>query len=137
MKRTMTALVVIAFLAVAAMVTAGTASANEGDGNHCRHDQVNTIIGTGGPDFLVGTNCSDYIYGLGNNDVLVGNAGSDHLFGGKGNDRLRGVDGYPDVLSGGRGRDVCRGDQLDLFKNCERVVRFFVQPVFSHHLVVR
>jgi Ca2+-binding RTX toxin-like protein len=122
----MSILIVIAFLAVAAMMTAGTASAH---GKGCPHGQVNTIVGTNGTDFLVGTNCSDYIYGLGNNDVLLGNKGSDHLFGGRGNDRLRGVDGYPDVLSGGRGDDRCRGDQLDIFKNCEHVLRIFVTPV--------
>lgn len=137
MKRMMTALIVIAFLAVAAMATAGSASAHEGDGNHCRHDSVNTIVGSLGNDRLVGTNCADYIYGLNGDDVLVGRAGSDHLFGNRGNDRLNGVDGYPDVLNCGLGNnDRARGDQLDSFIRCEHVLVFFVQPV-SHRLVHR
>ena len=142
MKRTMTALVVIAFLAVAAMVTAGTASAHgyghhhgHHHGNHCRRNQVNTIIGSLGNDRLVGTDCTDYIYGLSGDDVLIGRAGSDHLFGNGGNDRLSGVDGYPDVLNCGRGNDDrARGDQFDSFIRCEHILVFFVQPAQLHQI---
>ena len=131
MKRTISALVLIAFFAVAAMATAGTASADEGGFPHCHHHSVTTIIGTSGHDRLVGTRCDDYIYGLGGRDTLIGREGEDHLFGGRGRDRLRAADGFADVVSGGRGRDRCTGDQLDSFRRCEVVVVFFVQPV--HH----
>lgn len=134
MKRMMTTLVVIAFFAVASMAMAGTASANEGPGEHCHRDQITTIIGSLGNDILPGTRCDNYIYGLRGADTLIGNTGNDHLFGGRGNDLLRGVDGYADVLNCGLGgNDHARGDQLDIFEGCEHVLRFFVQPVFDPH----
>ena len=119
----------IALTGLALLATAGPALAHDGEGNHhCRRGQVVTIIGTGGPDVLVGGECPAFIYGLGSADLLIAGNGGDHLFGGRGDDRLRSINGYPDVVSGGRGFDRCRGDQLDVFKSCERVVRFFVQP---------
>jgi len=114
------------------MATAGTAAANDRHHNHCHPWETNTIVGSPGADILIGSQCDDYIYGLRGSDLLVGSGGEDHLFGGRGNDRLRGVDGYADVLRGGRGHfDRCRGDQLDIFTGCEFVLRFYVTPV--HH----
>lgn len=127
MKRMMLALVTLALFAVMAMATAGTAAADKGG---CPgHNQVNTIIGSSGPDRLVGTHCADVIYGLGGRDVLIGHAGNDRLNGGRGRDRLRAADGFADVVNGGRGRDRCTGDQLDTFRRCEVIRVFFVQPV--------
>lgn len=131
MKRLLALSTILAAFAIAA-TTATAAHANEGGGDRCRHDQIVTIIGTGGPDVLVGGACPAYLYGLGSADLLIAGDRGDHLFGGRGDDRLRSVNGYPDVVSGGRGFDRCRGDQLDVFKNCERVVRFFVEPVDLH-----
>lgn len=118
MKRLLGISVVLAALAIAA--TTGTARANdEGGGGHCRHVPLNVVVGTLGSDRLVGTPCADLIYGLNGADVLIGRGGSDTLRGGRGDDRIRGVDGEPDLLAGGRGTDVCVGDQFDSFTGCE------------------
>lgn len=124
MKRTMTALIAIVLFAVVSFTTAGTAIAGKG----CPPKQTNTIIGTPGHDVLVGTPCADVIYGLGGRDRLIGKAGSDRLRGGRGNDHIGAIDGYADIVAGGLGFDVCRGDQLDIFRRCEIVQRFFVTP---------
>ena len=123
------------------LATAGNAAASDSSWHHhrhhhsCRHVPVQTIIGTNCPDVLVGGRCSDYIYGLGGRDRIFAGGGGDHLFGGRGNDRLNSINGFADVVGGGRGRnDRCRGDQLDIFLRCEHVIRFFIQPVELHQL---
>ena len=96
-------------------------------GSHpCHPNRVNVITGTQAPDHLTGTPCADAIYGFGGADVLIGRAGVDVLAGGPGRDRLLGVDGEPDRLRGGRGRDYCKGDQFDTFVSCERIFRVIV-----------
>jgi Ca2+-binding RTX toxin-like protein len=124
-KRTLTALIAIVLFAIVSLTTAGTAAAG---GKGCPPKQINTIIGSPGHDVLVGTACADVIYGLAGPDTIVGKAGEDRLRGGRGRDHIGAVDGYADIVAGGRGFDVCRGDQLDIFRRCEVVQRFFVTP---------
>ncbi|MCX7257095.1 MAG: hypothetical protein NTZ64_10255 [Polaromonas sp.] len=59
-------------------------------------EQVNTLIGLGG---------DDYLYGYGGNDLLDGGAGNDYLDGGAGNDTLKGGTGA-DTLTGDDGSDT-------------------------------
>lgn len=86
----------------------------------------NVILGSSGTDSLVGSRCDDDIYGFRGNDKLTGQDGNDILFGGPGNDHLFGRDGFRDILSGGRGTDVCTGDQFDQFLSCETIIRIQV-----------
>ncbi len=91
------------------------------------------IRGTNGPDNIVGTNNKDRISARGGNDTvrargrsdrIRGGSGGDKLNGGKGRDRLAGgtggdllkaVDGRRDRrVNGGRGRDICMIDRVDL-----------------------
>jgi hypothetical protein len=111
-----------------AMAGPAAASAPGVHSHPCKPNTVNIISGTNANDFLVGTACADNIYGYAGNDVLIGRAGKDVLRGGSGRDSLRGVDGVADVLRGGRGHDYCKGDQLDSFTSCERIVRVVVAP---------
>ena len=104
------------------------------------------ILGTAGSDLLVGTAAVEEIRGLGGNDVLrglgaadvlVGGPGNDRAFGGPGNDILidrHGLDMLAggsgadlldafdfvrgDILDGGRGADICRGERRDLRRGC-------------------
>ncbi len=104
------------------------------------------ILGTAGNDTLVGTAAVEEIRGLGGNDVLrglgaadvlVGGPGNDRAFGGPGNDTLidrhgsdmlvggSGVDLLDaadfvrgDILDGGPGADICRGERRDVRRGC-------------------
>ena len=90
--------------------------------------QPATIVGTDGPDTLIGTEGPDVMAGLGGNDQLegrggddvmcggdgndtvLGQAGGDELFGDDGNDTVDGGDGDLDLVDGGQGNDVLRGN---------------------------
>ena len=96
-----------------------------------------TLYGTNGDDVLTGTPGDDLICGLrGNdiiraglgddtvlggdgNDIIQGRGGSDRLFGAAGDDRLYALDGLPDVVNGGPGRDRFWGDQVDTVSEVE------------------
>jgi len=96
-----------------------------------------TLYGTNGDDVLTGTPGDDLICGLrGNdiiraglgddtvlggdgNDIIQGRRGSDRLFGAAGDDRLYALDGLPDVVNGGPGRDRFWGDQVDTVSEVE------------------
>lgn len=104
------------------------------------------ILGTDGTDTIVGTSAAEEIRGLGGNDVLRGLGGADVIVGGPGNDGSLGGPGNDvlidhhgrdvlmggsgidrldaldyvrgDVLDGGPGADVCRGDPRDVRRGC-------------------
>ena len=80
------------------------------------------MAGTSGNDRLIGTDGNDVVSGRAGNDVVRGDDCHDLLYGGRGNDRLRGTDGYVDRLGGGRGYDICIGDDVDSFFRCEVVL---------------
>ncbi|MFO0925648.1 MAG: calcium-binding protein [Gemmataceae bacterium] len=77
---------------------------------------VNAVYGGEGNDMLFGGSGNDYLYGGDGNDQLVAGAGNDFLYGGRGADNLwgqagndyldGGVDGRPDYLEGGAGKDT-------------------------------
>lgn len=128
------ALAALVLSAVALLAVAAPASASTNGPSFEHHcwpwAPPNVIVGSGNADVLPGTECADTIYGLSGNDRLIGNDGRDTLYGGLGNDRLFGIDGERDFLFGGRGTDICRGDQFDLFFGCERVIRVAVPTPF-------
>lgn len=96
------------------------------------------LVGTSGPDLICAGAGNDRIEGLGGNDVVFAGAGDDIVFGGPGDDvisgdlgrdRLVGGSGRDllsgrtrrperDVLNGGVGADVCRGDRSDRRVGC-------------------
>ena len=129
-KRFLAVTATLALAAVSLLAVAAPASASQGAPsfeNHCFiFAQPNVIVGSGNADILPGSDCNDIIYGLSGDDRLIGNDGRDILYGGLGNDRLFGVDGHADQLWGGRGRDICRGDQFDRFFGCEVAIRVAV-----------
>jgi Tol biopolymer transport system component len=94
------------------------------------HGLEATIVGTDNPDGITGTKRDDVIAALGGhdrvngrggNDVICGGSGEDRLRGGPGNDELfGGADDEPDVLYGGRGRDVCHAGKGGTERGCDR-----------------
>ena len=85
------------------------------------------LLGNSGNDLLIGGPGRDRISGGAGNDRLRGGPGRNRLRGGPGNDRLKCVNGKPDRLSCGRGRDTARADSIDLVRGCERVRTFMVR----------
>ena len=81
------------------------------------------LLGNAGNDLLIGGAGRDRISGGAGNDRLRGGPGRNRLRGGPGNDRLNGVNGKPDRLLCGRGRDRGRADSFDLVRGCERLRR--------------
>ncbi|MCI0755554.1 Hint domain-containing protein [Teichococcus vastitatis] len=71
-------------------------------------NELNTISGSTGDDFLVGGDLSDIINGEDGNDTLIGRAGADNINGGTGRDQIFG-NGGRDTLNGGAGNDVIDG----------------------------
>ena len=71
------------------------------------------LLGNAGNDLLIGGAGRDRISGGAGNDRLRGGPGRNRLRGGPGNDRLNGVNGKPDRLLCGRGRDRARADSFD------------------------
>jgi hypothetical protein len=111
----------VVFLASAALVLAGTATAK-------------TIVGTARGDTLSGTSRADTILGRAGNDRITGGRGADFLSGGPGRDALAGgdgpdrisveYDGARDRVTCGRGRDVITADTIDVVgADCELVSR--------------
>lgn len=83
------------------------------------------LRGGGGRDRLFGGKGADRLAGGGGRDRLVGGVGVDRLAGGPGNDVLNAVDGRRDArVDGGKGRNVCRIDQVDLprVRRCSKIV---------------
>jgi RTX calcium-binding nonapeptide repeat (4 copies) len=77
------------------------------------------LRGGGGHDSLLGGRGNDREDGGPGNDVVLDRAGVDRLFGRIGNDQLDSRDfGRGDLLSGGLGTDVCRGDRVDVRRGC-------------------
>ena len=77
-------------------------------------DNVDTIRGGKGEDFIYGNAGADNINGEDGHDTLFGGAGDDYIQGGKGNDWLQG-DAGADTLIGGLGDDTYDVDELDTF----------------------
>ena len=89
-----------------------------------------TIEGNAGDDTLLGDANADVVRGGPGDDVADGGIGNDVVLGGSGDDTCFGDSGE-DVLFGGTGADkldggpqcdVCFGDELDTFRNCEVIV---------------
>jgi Ca2+-binding RTX toxin-like protein len=82
-----------------------------------------TITGTDKSDILYESQQNDEIDGQGGDDTL--RAGkfpfdTDNLDGGTGVDTLNAADGdNRDTLDGGDGEDLCKGNPLDTYENCE------------------
>jgi Ca2+-binding RTX toxin-like protein len=80
---------------------------------------ADVLRGGGGNDTLFGGSGNDREYGGAGNDGILDRRGTDQLFGQAGNDRLNARDFVRgDVLSGGLGSDVCRGDTSDVRRGC-------------------
>ena len=104
------------------------------------------ILGTNGADTLTGTAGAEELRGRGGNDLVGGGGGADLVFGGPGNDRTAGGAGNDflldrsgtdvllggggadtldardfrrgDILNGGPGPDICRGEPRDTRLAC-------------------
>ena len=68
------------------------------------------VAGGAGPDVVAGGDGADR---------LSGGAGRDKIMGGAGNDRIDALDGEPDVIYCGPGRDTVRADPVDRKVSCE------------------
>jgi hypothetical protein len=83
---------------------------------------TNLVRGQGGRDELAGSAANDILVGGSGRDKLFGSGGKDLVFGGKGSDAIYGGRGVPDFMIGGRGRDLCVGqDRGDRVGGCERL----------------
>jgi Ca2+-binding RTX toxin-like protein len=100
--------------------TSGSASANEGHGDHC-DDGYNLVVGSRYADVLPGSDCDDVILAFAGNDRVVAKDGDDIVRGGRGDDVLFAGEG-DDFIRGGTGYDRCVGDVDDQFVNCEEVL---------------
>jgi Ca2+-binding RTX toxin-like protein len=84
-----------------------------------------TIVGTGQSETLVESDLDDTISGSGGFDDIFADqftADRDVANGNAGNDQIRAFDQDDlDTLNGGNGFDLCRGDQGDEFRSCERI----------------
>ncbi len=65
---------------------------------------VESVLGSDGPDLLTGSGADNLLVGGGGADRLIGGGGADELLGGRGADRLDGGRGS-DLLDGGSGTD--------------------------------
>jgi Ca2+-binding RTX toxin-like protein len=74
-------------------------------------DGANTLVGTGGDDYLYGWAPGRELFDIGN-DIIRAGSGNDYVFGGGGNDTLYGDDGV-DYLYGGSGADNLYGGNND------------------------
>jgi len=99
---------------------AGNDSLNSGIGN-------DTVLAGDGADNVIGDEGFDTIDGGAGNDTInaatPGDAG-DVIVAGNDNDRINALDGSPDRISCGPGRDAVRADRGDqVSRDCERVRR--------------
>src|SRR3954454_14976114 len=87
-------------------------------------DNMATINGTPGDDFLAGTSGDDQINGFAGNDTIIAHQGNDIVDGGDDHDLIRGNEG-DDILLGGNGDDYLDGgtgdDLLDGGAGLDRV----------------
>jgi hypothetical protein len=81
------------------------------------------LDGENGDDLVRGGDGRDRIAGGAGNDTVSGGRGRDRIAGGDGDDSLRSVDGDPDRLDCGPGRDNARIGEGDRTRGCERVKR--------------
>ena len=108
----------------------GTASADKmrlkaGNDRGVRTGWTRPIFVAAGNDRLRGDAGNDRLSGGKGRDRLAGGKGRDRLTGGAGNDVLSSVDRRRDArVAGGRGRDTCRVDVVDLpmVRGCTRVI---------------
>jgi Ca2+-binding RTX toxin-like protein len=81
------------------------------------------IEGTDKDDVLLESNQSDTIHGNDGFDTIRAyrfSRDEDNLYGDAGRDTLNARDGdNRDTLNGGKGDDVCKGDPLDTYHNCQ------------------
>jgi Ca2+-binding RTX toxin-like protein len=81
------------------------------------------VLGTDQSDVLYESNHGDSIRGLDGNDTIEADRypyEKDVLRGGPGRDTLDARDGDSrDIIDGGKGRDLCEGDPLDTYVDCE------------------
>lgn len=83
---------------------------------------TNFVRGQGGRDTISGGAANDILLGGAGRDKLFGSGGKDLLIGGKGPDAINGGRGVPDLMIGGRGRDLCVAqDRADRVGGCESV----------------
>lgn len=87
-----------------------------------------SIYGEAGPDDLIGGNYMDYVDGGTGADYISGSAGADQLFGGggidtfgggPGRDEIDAIDGRPEPIDCGPGRDLAKMDLKDSDSGCE------------------
>jgi Ca2+-binding RTX toxin-like protein len=120
------ALVVLAVIALAAIVTTGpSASAGDSCDANDGPNAPTLVSGTVGDDAcLAGGNGPDIIHAKSGDDTLVGGRGPDILKGGKGRDVLRGGQG-PDTFVCGPGHDVVHNNRATaadvIDASCEEV----------------
>ena len=84
-------------------------------------DGDDVIEAGAGNDRLWGGTGSDRLDGSTGADWIGGGPGSDIVSGGAGNDRVNTVDGAPDHVRCGSGRDRLRADRVDVVSGCEDV----------------
>jgi len=96
-------------------VTIGSGDGDDGGaedqgpgGRDTIHGDVESVIGTAGPDLLAGDSSSETLIGGAGNDILSGNNGGDTLLGLEGDDLLVGGNGH-DLLRGWLGADRLYG----------------------------
>jgi Ca2+-binding RTX toxin-like protein len=81
------------------------------------------VLGTDQSDVLYESQRGDSIRGLDGNDTIEADRypyEKDVLRGGPGRDTLDARDGDSrDIIDGGKGRDLCEGDPLDTYVDCE------------------
>lgn len=131
-RRVLSLLVLLAVVASGSAAVAATIQGTRGDDvltGTPGPDRINgragddRIRGRGGNDTLLGGPGDDLLSGDAGNDVLVGGPGQDTLLGGAGNDTIRAVDGEPDTISCGEGRDRVFADPQDVVAGDCEVVR--------------
>ncbi|HYF11060.1 MAG TPA: calcium-binding protein, partial [Actinomycetota bacterium] len=81
------------------------------------------LSGGSGDDVIRGSDGVDYIFANEGDDFVHGRNGRDELDAGPGSDTLDARDCGPDIVAGGRGRDVARLDRADLARAIEVSIR--------------
>ena len=93
--------------------------------------RLRILLGQGGRDALRATPDGSVLHGGNGNDRLSGGPGADNLTGGRGADRISGgagrdliraIDGSPDRVSCGAGKDRAKVDGIDRVKACEKLI---------------
>ena len=82
-------------------------------------DGGDSLSGGSGKDRLSGGAGKDKLSGGGGNDRLDGGGGKNRLSGGAGNDSIDSVNGKPETVKCGPGRDSVRADPRDKVSGCE------------------